>query len=68
MYIKFTKWHRDDTHFLFKVGVHNYYDHIFISNYNISVHFVEIKCAEDDNTLQTLNTEFGRKNYASRFN
>ena len=48
----------NDTYFLFKVGVHNYFYRIFISNYNISVQFVEIKCAEHDYTLQTVNTEF----------
>ena len=31
---------------------------IFISDYDISVKFVEIKCAECDDTLQTVNTEF----------
>ena len=30
-----------DTYFLFKVGVHNYFYHIFISNYNTSVQFVQ---------------------------
>ena len=31
---------------------------IFISDYDISVKFVEIKCAECDDTLQSVNTEF----------
>ena len=48
----------NDTYFLFKVSVHNYFYHIFTSNYNISVQFVEIKCAEHDHTLQTVNTEY----------
>ena len=30
----------------------------FISTYNISVQFLEIKCAEHDHTLETVNTEF----------
>ena len=29
-----------------------------MSDYDISVKFVEIKCAECDDTLQTVNTEF----------
>ena len=47
--------------FSFKVGVRTTISikfFIAISNYIISVQFVEIKYAEDDHTLQTINTEF----------
>ena len=65
MYIKFTKCHvlslqSGDIRITISIIIV-----IVISN-NISVQFVEIKSAEDDNTLQTVNTAFGEKN-TSRF-
>ena len=60
MYIKFTKWHVLS---LQSGGIRitiSIIIFIVISN-NISVQFVEIKCAEDDHTLQTVNTKFGEK-------
>ena len=51
-------------YFLFKVGVCipiSIMTFIVVSNYNISDQFVDIKCAEDDHTLQTVNTEFGEQ-------
>ena len=60
MYIKFTKWHVLS---LQSAGIRitiSIIIFIVISN-NCSAQFVEIKCAEDDHTIQTLNTEFGEK-------
>ena len=62
MYIKFTKWHVLSLQRNITISIIIF---IVISN-NISVQFVEIKCAEDDHTLQTVNTEFGEKT-TSRF-
>ena len=43
---------------VFKVGVHNYFYHIFISTYNIYIEFVDIKSSKHDLTLYTVNMEF----------
>ena len=58
MYIKFTKWHilpLQSVRITISILIF-----IVISN-NISVQFVEIKCADDNHTLQTVNIEFGEK-------
>ena len=47
----------NDTYFLFKVGAHNYFYHIFISKYSISVHFVEKK-RKAYSHITNVNTEF----------
>ena len=62
MYVKFTKWHVLSLQSNITISI---IICIVISN-NISVQFVEIKCAEDDHTLQTVNTEFEEKT-TSRF-
>jgi len=57
MYIKFTKLHVLSVQSNITISIIIF---IVISN-SISVKFVEIKCAEDDHTLQTVNMEFGEK-------